>query len=70
MTVTVVSPAIVAGKDFLLELLVQRPEKLHRFLKPSVQRTFRKAFHPKMTLLLYLTVERDVVFILLKLYLG
>ena len=61
---------IVAGKDFLLELLIQRPEQLHRFLEPSVQRTFRKAFHPKMPVLLYLTVERDMVFILLKQYLG
>ena len=61
---------IVAGKDFLLELLIQRPEQLHRLFEPSVQRTFRKAFHPKMPVLLYLPVERDVIFILLKQYLG
>lgn len=52
---------IVAGKDFLLEPLIQGAEQLHRFLEPSVQCAFRKAFHPKMPVLLYLTVERDMV---------
>ena len=61
---------IVAGKDFLLELFIQRPEQLHRFLEPSIQCAFRKTFHPEMTVLLYLPVERDVIFILLKQYLG
>ena len=61
---------IVAGEYFPFEFFIQRLKQFYCFLEPSVQRTFRQAFHSKMAVLLYLTVERDMIFILLKQYLG
>jgi len=61
---------IVIGEDFPFEFFIQRFKQFHSFLEPSVQRTFGQAFHSKMAVLLYLTVERDMIFIFLKQYLG
>ena len=61
---------IVTGEDFPFEFFIQRLKQFHGFLEPAVQCTFGKAFHSKMAVLLYLTVERDMIFILLKQYLG
>ena len=61
---------IVAREDLFLKRLIQGLQQFYRLLEPSVQRAFRKAFQPEMPVLPYLTVERDVVFILLKQYLG
>lgn len=64
-----VSLYIVTEEDFSFEFFIQRLKQFHRFPEPSLQRAFRKAFHSKMAVLLHLSVERDVIFILLKQYL-
>jgi len=61
---------IVARENLFLKRLIQGLQQFYRLLEPSVQRAFRKAFQPEMPVLPYLTVERDVVFIFLKQYLG
>ncbi|MBR8794061.1 hypothetical protein IX295_002937 [Bacteroides pyogenes] len=61
---------IVTGKDLLSQHLIQRFEQFYRFLEPTIRRAFCKAFHPKMPVLLYLTVERKVIFILPEQYFG
>ena len=61
---------IVAGEDFPFEFFIQRLKQFYCFLEPAAQGAFGQTFHSKMAVLLYLTVERDMIFILLKQYFG
>lgn len=57
---------IVTGENFLLLRFVQRFQQLYRFLEPSVQRASRQFLHAEVAVLLYLTVERNVILVFLE----